>query len=130
MEDFVEDIDDTKDNNSDWEPPPPKKKKEAPKAAPVNKFADLPRRESRYRIAKNLDAVTRKAKQVYESSEMYVEQKVRRRKSVSVFKILLSGSVPFIYSFGGDRVWQRCHLSCHRGVQLNWLSVRQGLLSF
>ena len=89
IEDLVKAVDDadTKGNNSDWEPPVPKRKRETPKVVPVSsRYADLPKRESRYRIAKNLDAVTRKAKQVYESSEMFIEQKVKRRKSVSWLK--------------------------------------------
>ncbi|XP_063415714.1 uncharacterized protein LOC134697387 isoform X2 [Mytilus trossulus] len=46
------------------------------------KYAALPKRESTYRLAKNLDAVSRKAMLYYESSEMFVDQKkTRRRKS-------------------------------------------------
>lgn len=46
------------------------------------KYNTLPRRQSTYRLAKNLDAVSRKAMLYYESSEMYADQKkARRRKS-------------------------------------------------
>ena len=72
----------TKGDNSDWEPPT-KRTRDSSKPTAANRYAGLPKRETKYRVAKNLDAVTRKAKQVYESSEMYVEQKVRRRRSVS-----------------------------------------------
>ncbi|KAL3879041.1 hypothetical protein ACJMK2_031355 [Sinanodonta woodiana] len=55
------------------------KNKDAGKAK--NRFSTLPKRESTYRLAKNLDAISRKAWQVYESSEIYVDQRVKRRKS-------------------------------------------------
>ncbi|XP_052278743.1 uncharacterized protein LOC127877138 isoform X2 [Dreissena polymorpha] len=62
--------------NEDWEPPSKKKK------PTVDRYANLPRRETTYRLAKNLDAVSRKAMEVYATSEMYAEQKnFRRRKS-------------------------------------------------
>jgi hypothetical protein len=44
-------------------------------------FRVIPRRKSTYRLAKNLDAVSRKAMLVYEASEKYETQKVRIRKS-------------------------------------------------
>ena len=78
----------------------PKRKRETPKVVPVSsRYADLPKRESRYRIAKNLDAVTRKAKQVYESSEMFIEQKVKRRKSVSWLRKTKFLSVKLIFFY-------------------------------
>lgn len=48
------------------------------------KYAALPRRESTYRLAKNLDAVSRKALLYYESSEMYADQKKARRRRSKV----------------------------------------------
>ena len=76
-----------KGDKSDWEPPAKKQREstKTPATATTPWFADLPKRETKYRLAKNLDAVTRKAKQVYESSEMYMEQRVRRRRSVRSF---------------------------------------------
>ena len=52
------------------------------------RFADLPKRETTYRLAKNLDAVSRKAMEVYATSEMFQERGRagkggKRRKSVS-----------------------------------------------
>ena len=55
-----------------------------------SKFATLPRRESTYRLAKNLDAVSRKAMLLYESSEMFAEQKVKRRKSKVICDWMIS----------------------------------------
>ena len=51
---------------------------------PKGKFNALPRRKSTYRLAKNLDAVSRKAMLYYESSEMYndgSQQKKRGKKN-------------------------------------------------
>ncbi|XP_050417785.2 uncharacterized protein LOC126831151 [Patella vulgata] len=47
----------------------------------TERFSNLPKRESTYRVAKNLDAVNRKAMMVYSVSEVYSEQKTRKRKS-------------------------------------------------
>ncbi|XP_052793756.1 uncharacterized protein LOC128227352 isoform X2 [Mya arenaria] len=64
-----------------WEPPSKKKKYVR------QRYADLPRRETTYRLAKNLDAVSRKAMEVYATSEMFQERGrgggkgPRRRKS-------------------------------------------------
>ncbi|XP_060064356.1 uncharacterized protein LOC132544725 [Ylistrum balloti] len=56
-------------------------KRQRQKAA-QKRFEALPRRQSTYRLAKNLDAVSRKAMLYYESSEMYcTEQSTRKRKS-------------------------------------------------
>ncbi|XP_046571602.1 uncharacterized protein LOC124279626 isoform X2 [Haliotis rubra] len=45
-----------------------------------DKYSNLPKRESRHRMSKNLDAITRKALMVYETSEVYCEQSGRSRK--------------------------------------------------
>ncbi|XP_033743004.1 uncharacterized protein LOC117329256 [Pecten maximus] len=59
-------------------------KRQRQKAA-QKRFEALPRRQSTYRLAKNLDAVSRKAMLYYESSEMYcTEQSTRKRKSKEV----------------------------------------------
>lgn len=47
-----------------------------------DKYSNLPKRESRHRMSKNLDAITRKALMVYETSEVYCEQSGRSRKKV------------------------------------------------
>ena len=49
----------------------------------MERFSDLPRRQSSYRVAKNLDAVSRKAMMMYKTSEVYSEQIAVRRKRVS-----------------------------------------------
>ncbi|KAJ8297923.1 hypothetical protein KUTeg_024454 [Tegillarca granosa] len=45
------------------------------------KVTNLPKRTPTYRLAKNLDAISRKAMLLYETSEMYTEMKARKRKS-------------------------------------------------
>ncbi|XP_067663711.1 uncharacterized protein [Haliotis asinina] len=45
-----------------------------------DKYSNLPKRESRHRMSKTLDAITRKALMVYETSEVYCEQSGRSRK--------------------------------------------------
>lgn len=57
-----------------------KKRKSSPKFQPT-----LPVREKTYRLAKNLDAISRKAMMVYETSEMYTEQ--RRKTSTKKKKV-------------------------------------------
>ncbi|KAK3100101.1 hypothetical protein FSP39_014777 [Pinctada imbricata] len=47
------------------------------------RYATLPKRETTYRLAKNLDAVSRKAMLVYETSEMYADHKGKTRKRQS-----------------------------------------------
>jgi len=44
------------------------------------RFEALPKRESTYRLAKNLDAISRKAMLLYETSEMYTEQTTKRKR--------------------------------------------------
>ncbi|KAL5012068.1 hypothetical protein ScPMuIL_010619 [Solemya velum] len=63
-----------------------KKRKSSPKFQPT-----LPVREKTYRLAKNLDAISRKAMMVYETSEMYTEQ--RRKTSTKKKKDIPSSSV-------------------------------------
>ncbi|RUS73628.1 hypothetical protein EGW08_018617, partial [Elysia chlorotica] len=57
---------------------------------PTDRFSNLPQRQRTHRSAKNLDAITRKAMMLYETSEIYCEkterpprrdQKVKRHKS-------------------------------------------------
>lgn len=50
----------------------------------LDRYSNLPRRQTSYRIAKNLDAVSRKAMMLYETSEIYWEQSCNRRKKVKV----------------------------------------------
>lgn len=52
---------------------------------PGDRFSNLPQREKTHRSAKNLDAVTRKALMLYETSEIYCERVERTRKRVSNF---------------------------------------------
>lgn len=49
----------------------------------TDRYSNLPRRQTSYRIAKNLDAVSRKAMMMWEMSEVYSEQTSNRRKKVS-----------------------------------------------
>lgn len=49
---------------------------------PGERFSNLPQRERTHRSAKNLDAVTRKAMMLYETSEIYCERVERVRKRV------------------------------------------------
>ncbi|XP_070197357.1 serine/arginine repetitive matrix protein 2-like isoform X2 [Littorina saxatilis] len=46
----------------------------------VDRYSNLPRRQTSYRMAKNLDAVSRKAMMMWEMSEVYSEQTSNRRK--------------------------------------------------
>ncbi|ESO89434.1 hypothetical protein LOTGIDRAFT_234287 [Lottia gigantea] len=46
----------------------------------TERFSNLPKRESTYRVAKNLDAVNRKAMMVYSVSECYSEQRSNRKR--------------------------------------------------
>ena len=49
----------------------------------TDRYSNLPRRQTSYRIAKNLDAVSRKAMMMWEMSEVYSEQTSNRKKKVS-----------------------------------------------
>ncbi|BFZ14879.1 hypothetical protein BsWGS_17918 [Bradybaena similaris] len=70
---------------------------------PGDRFSNLPQREKTHRSAKNLDAVTRKALMLYETSEIYCERVERTRKrpetasspaSTSFDSLMVGGSVP------------------------------------
>ncbi|XP_076447063.1 uncharacterized protein LOC143284263 [Babylonia areolata] len=64
----------------------------------TDRYSNLPRRQTSYRIAKNLDAVSRKAMMMWEMSEVYSEQTTNRRKkvpeSISPAVTSYSSSVP------------------------------------
>ncbi|GFR91488.1 MAX gene-associated protein [Elysia marginata] len=62
---------------------------------PGERFSNLPQREKTHRSAKNLDAITRKAMMLYETSEIYCEKTERQpRKDMKDVASGLSG-VPF-----------------------------------
>ena len=50
------------------------------------RFSNLPQREKTHRSAKNLDAITRKAMMLYETSEKFNERVERTRKKVIINK--------------------------------------------
>lgn len=52
------------------------------------RFSNLPRREKTHRTAKNLDAVTRKALMLYETSEIFCEKVEKSKKKVKLLKDL------------------------------------------
>lgn len=59
--------------------------KHVPRGVVQKRRETLPRRQSTYRLAKNLDAISRKAMFMYETSEMYcTEQKPAKRSKSKV----------------------------------------------
>ena len=56
----------------------------------IDRYSNLPRRQTSYRMAKNLDAVSRKAMMMWETSEVFSEQTTTRRKKVGMSVLLVN----------------------------------------